>query len=194
MQLAAESIIEVGRELSEQKEALGHSNFMQWVDAEFEMSQASANRFMQVAERFGSNSSRVINLLPSALYALAAPSTPEPVREAVLERAEAGEREDFSTSRQRFGTISMCVIDYAMENNLEARARAICEADLRLGSAISESAMASAVDRYWRVVAREILHGDGDHSDISHRDADNVDAIAYRALRTRYDFPGNLNG
>ncbi|GAB4067752.1 hypothetical protein GCM10028812_22510 [Ancylobacter sonchi] len=81
-----------------------------------------------------------------------------------------------------------------MKNNLEARARAICEADLRLGSAISEYALASAVDRYWPVVAHEMLHGEGNHSDIRHRDGNNVDAVAYRALRTRCDIPGNLNG
>ncbi len=32
MQLAAESIIEVGRELIEQKAALGHGNFGTWIE------------------------------------------------------------------------------------------------------------------------------------------------------------------
>ena len=91
MQLAAESIIEVGRELIEQKRLLGHGNFLPWIEAEFGMSGVSASRFMNVAEQFGSKSFTVKDLPPTALYALAAPSTPEPVRAEVLERAASGE-------------------------------------------------------------------------------------------------------
>lgn len=92
MQLAAESIIEVGRELIEQKKALGHGNFLPWIEAEFGMSQDTAGRFMNVAGRLGDKFRSVRNMPATALYALAAPSTPEPVREAVLERAASGEK------------------------------------------------------------------------------------------------------
>jgi hypothetical protein len=92
MQLAAESIIEVGRELIEQKKALGHGNFLPWIESEFGMSQSSSDRLMQVAKTFGEKLPIVGNLGVTALYALAAPSTPEPVREAVLERAAGGEK------------------------------------------------------------------------------------------------------
>ncbi len=92
MQLAAESIIEVGRELIEQKAALGHGSFLPWIEAEFGMSGVSSSRFMNVAEQFGSKSFIVKDLPPTALYALAAPSTPEPVRTEVLERASNGEK------------------------------------------------------------------------------------------------------
>jgi len=88
MQLAAESIIEVGRELIAQKKELGHGNFLPWIESEFKMSSNSAMRYMQVATEFGDKFSTVENLAPSVLYALAAPSTPEPV----LERAAAGEK------------------------------------------------------------------------------------------------------
>lgn len=91
MQLAAESIIEVGRELIEQKKQLGHGNFLPWIEAEFGMSADSAGRFINVATRLGTEFRTVRNLAPTALYALAAPSTPEPVRTEVLERAAAGE-------------------------------------------------------------------------------------------------------
>lgn len=91
MQLAAESIIEVGRELIEQKKQLGHGNFLPWIEAEFGMSGVSASRMMNVAIECGDKSFTVKHLAPTALYALAAPSTPEPVRTEVLERAASGE-------------------------------------------------------------------------------------------------------
>lgn len=47
---------------------------------------------MRVAAEFGGNSERVTNLSFRALYALAAPSTPESVREEVIERASKGEK------------------------------------------------------------------------------------------------------
>jgi phage N-6-adenine-methyltransferase len=47
---------------------------------------------MQVAERFGGDEIYQIDkFAPSALYLLAAPSTPEPAREEAIARAEAGE-------------------------------------------------------------------------------------------------------
>lgn len=92
MQLAAESIIEVGRELIQQKKDLGHGNFLAWIDAEFGMSTRTSQNFISVAERFSDKYATVAHLAPTALYALAAPSTPEPVREQVLERAASGEK------------------------------------------------------------------------------------------------------
>lgn len=79
MQLAAESIIEVGRELIQQKKDLGHGNFLAWIEAEFGMSQDNAQRYMRIADEFGDNTARVRHLSFSAFAALAAPSTPEPV-------------------------------------------------------------------------------------------------------------------
>lgn len=92
MQLAAESIIEVGRELSEQQTSMGRGNFLNWIEAEFQMSQRSAYNFMGVHKEFGGKVATVASLPPTALYALAAPSTPEPVRTEVLERAANGEK------------------------------------------------------------------------------------------------------
>lgn len=91
MQLAAESIIEVGRELIEQKKQLGHGNFLPWIEAEFGMSERNAQRYMQIATEFSSNTTRVSHLSFRALAALAAPSTQPEVRTEVLERAAAGE-------------------------------------------------------------------------------------------------------
>lgn len=91
MQLAAESVVEIGKMLNEQKESLGHSNFMLWIDSEFDMSQSSANKMMAVARELGDKFVTVTNLGTKALYALAAPSS-EPIREEALERAAGGEK------------------------------------------------------------------------------------------------------
>jgi len=41
---------------------------------------------MSVAESYGGKSNNLLNLTPAVLYGLAAPSTPEPVREIVEAR------------------------------------------------------------------------------------------------------------
>ncbi|MCK0197755.1 DUF3102 domain-containing protein [Ancylobacter sp. 6x-1] len=92
MQLAAESIIEVGRELIQQKKDIGHGNFLAWIEAEFGMSDQTARNMMRVADLYGDKVKSVLDLPATALYALAAPSTPDPVREAVIERAATGEK------------------------------------------------------------------------------------------------------
>lgn len=91
MTRAAQDIIEVGRDLADQKRALGHGNFLPWIESEFAMSEWTARNFMNVHEKFG-KSGIIPDLNPTALYALAAPSTPEPVRTEVLERAANGEK------------------------------------------------------------------------------------------------------
>lgn len=92
MQLAAESIIEVGRELIEQKKALGHGNFLPWIEAEFGMSDRTARRFISVANNMSGKLASLSNLGREAIYALAAPETPPEVREQVEERASKGEK------------------------------------------------------------------------------------------------------
>lgn len=92
MRRSAEDIIAIGRKLAEVKERLGHGRFLDWLDAEFGWHRVTANRFMQVAEVFADlEMSQIVTFAPSALYLLAAPSTPESVRAEVLVRAAAGE-------------------------------------------------------------------------------------------------------
>lgn len=86
------TIIETGRDLISIKDKLEHGLFLAWLEAEFGMTRMSANRYMQAAEHFGSKCNTVLHLPPTAVYQLAAPSTPEPVREEVIQRLEAGER------------------------------------------------------------------------------------------------------
>ena len=88
----AQDIIEIGRRLIAVKALLPHGAFIDWLTAEFGWHRATANRFIQVAQQFGDKDlSQIATFDPSALYLLAAPSTPEAVREEAIERASAGE-------------------------------------------------------------------------------------------------------
>ncbi len=79
MKRTAEDIIEIGRDLISAKERIGHGGFGVWLEAEFQMSDSAATKFMQVADRFGDKNVIITDLKPSILYMLAAPSVPEPV-------------------------------------------------------------------------------------------------------------------
>ena len=68
-QQTAANIIEIGKRLKMAKEHVGHGEWGNWIESNFEMSHKTANRFMQAAEQFG-NSSTMTNLNPSKIYAL----------------------------------------------------------------------------------------------------------------------------
>jgi uncharacterized protein YukE len=88
-----EDIIEIGRELTAVKAELPHWQSLPWIAAEFEMTKDTAQNFMSVFDRFGKNGNfPFLNLKPSILYALSAPSTPETVVDKAIEKAEAGEK------------------------------------------------------------------------------------------------------
>ena len=92
MRTSAQSVIDIGVKLIEVKARLGYGNFGPWLKAEFDWSVPSAARFMQVAVRFGDGTIyQIDNFAPSALYALAAPSTPEEARQEAIARASNGE-------------------------------------------------------------------------------------------------------
>jgi hypothetical protein len=86
-----ENIVEIGRRLAECKGLVGHKNWGCWLDREFGWSDRAAQRFMRVHE-LAAKSDKLSDLdLPvSALYLLAAPSTPAPVCDEILERAKTG--------------------------------------------------------------------------------------------------------
>jgi hypothetical protein len=75
-------------------------NFLPWIEAEFGMHENTARNFMRVAEMFG-KSTTVVDLPPTVLYALAAPSTPEdaPGRTAAFRNCREAQRSTKSTSR-----------------------------------------------------------------------------------------------
>ena len=95
----AQDIIDIGRKLTEVKQRLEHGQFGAWLQAEFSWTDRTAQRFMQVAEKFGENR-HVVEFAPSALYLLAAPSAPDEAREEALRRAEQGEAITHKTARQ----------------------------------------------------------------------------------------------
>lgn len=86
-------IIEIGRRLTDAKRIAGHGNWLPWLEREFGWTEMTAQRFMQVHDNLALKSNKLLDLeLPiSGLYLLAAPSTPDEAREAVIQRVEAGE-------------------------------------------------------------------------------------------------------
>jgi hypothetical protein len=85
-------VIKIGEHLTEAKEICGHGNWLPWLDREFAWKERSARNFMRVFELSKSATVADLDIPVRALYLLAAPSTPTPVVEKVIERAKAGEK------------------------------------------------------------------------------------------------------
>src|SRR6516165_5121103 len=88
-----EDVVAIGRYLDQAQKHAGHGTWLAWIQTEFGWSDQTARRFIHVYEF--TRDSKFNNLLNSdlplsALYQLAAPKTPEEVREAIAERIEAG--------------------------------------------------------------------------------------------------------
>jgi hypothetical protein len=109
MRLSFESIVQIGQKLKTVKEQLGHGYFRDWLKAEFNWGAWTATKFMQVAERFEGTNYSHLDIAPSALYDLAAPSTPQAAREEALTRAASGESITHTTAKaikQKYATPS----------------------------------------------------------------------------------------
>jgi len=88
-----ESLMAMGECLTAVKDRLGHGNFMGWIDAEFNMSDRTAQKLMRLYERFKSEPGSDLGAFDlSALYALSAAKTPAAAVDAALARAESGQR------------------------------------------------------------------------------------------------------
>lgn len=83
------SVMGIGDALIRVKGLLAHGQFEEWCRVEFGMSERTAQNMMNVARTFAGKSAKISLLSDSTLYLLAAPSTPEPVREAVIAQAES---------------------------------------------------------------------------------------------------------
>lgn len=88
----SESIVEIGQHLIRVKQQLPHGAFLPWLTAEFGWSDRTARNFMQVAEVFGGKSEIISDFAPTALIALASPSTPEDVRIDLTHLAAIGQK------------------------------------------------------------------------------------------------------
>lgn len=88
-----EKIIQIGKNLLDVKEILPRGMFLPWIRSEFGMSQPTASRFMQAADRFGDKVFTVntLSISASALYLLASTSTSQEAVDETFQRAEAGE-------------------------------------------------------------------------------------------------------
>jgi hypothetical protein len=84
-------VIEIGRRLTEAKALAGRGGWLPWLEDEFSWTDDTALNYMRVYELSKSRNFRDLSLPVSALYLLAAPSTPEMARGEVIARAEAGE-------------------------------------------------------------------------------------------------------
>ena len=91
MRRTSHDIIIIGQKLIEVKQHLGHGSFMNWLKSEFSWSVSTATKFMRVGEQFKFVNFTNLNINASALYLVAAPSTPQEARAEVLERASLGE-------------------------------------------------------------------------------------------------------
>lgn len=84
-----QSAVAIGERLIGVKRFLAHGLFGDWCATEFHMSQKTAENMMNVAREFGDKIETVSILTDSAMYMLAAPSTPEPARQQAIEEAQA---------------------------------------------------------------------------------------------------------
>ena len=89
----AQDIWEVGKKLNKVRSQLEHGQFEGWLSAEFGWSRRTAYNFINVYEAFSESTNFAqLDIATSALYKLAAPSTPPSVRNKFLDKAEKGEK------------------------------------------------------------------------------------------------------
>ncbi len=86
----AQTVWEIGENLSEVKACLQHGQFESWLNAEFEWSSRTAQRFLQVYERFKNDNLADLKISASAIYEMASPSTPDTLTKVALEAAKDG--------------------------------------------------------------------------------------------------------
>ena len=86
-----DGIAKIGEALIRAKAALPHGTFLPWLQAEFDWTERTAQNFMSVAERFGTNPKRVSYLPLATVYRLASPSTPDDLRDRIVGQIDNGE-------------------------------------------------------------------------------------------------------
>lgn len=96
----ANNIIEIGHKLHEVKRIIGHGHFGHWLKTEFNWSVATATRMMQASQHFKNVNLTNLNFSPSAIYLLAAPSTPTQARTEALNKAEQGQPITYTLAKQ----------------------------------------------------------------------------------------------
>jgi hypothetical protein len=99
---AAQDIWEVGQKLVEVRSCLKHGQFEVWLRAEFGWSHRTAYNFINVYEAFGEAANFAkLDIAASALYLLAAPSTPQSERDEFFQQAKAGEKITYKSVQKK---------------------------------------------------------------------------------------------
>lgn len=101
-ELLNRTIFEVGAALARIKDRLPHGQFGRWLAAEFGLTERSAQNYMNAAALVA-KSETVSVLQPKTVYLLASPSTPEPTRQEIIERFDAGEPIPDRTVKEMIG-------------------------------------------------------------------------------------------
>lgn len=122
LQRSAQDIWEIGQRLADVRDELKHGQFEAWLKAEFNWSRRTAYNFINVYETFGERANLAqLDIASSALYLLAAPSTPENIREEYLLKAYDGEkithkelRSDIKQKKQKSNSPEVKQEDYTI--------------------------------------------------------------------------------
>ena len=94
----ARNLIEIGRHLAAAKSEVGHGNWANWLDENFQWTERTARNFMALAERFGDNP-EFATFKPSTLQAmLSLPAGDE--EKFIAEQADAGRPVETQSARQ----------------------------------------------------------------------------------------------
>lgn len=108
MHRTALGIVRIGESLADVQGRLaryGKGSFQAWLEIEFGWGVSTAYRFIHVYERFGVYANLAqMKIAASALYVLAAPSTPEGARAEAVDRAQAGETITHRTAQGIIGS------------------------------------------------------------------------------------------
>lgn len=96
----AQNLIDIGNKLQEVKQILAHGEFGNWLNKEFNWSLSTAAKMMQASKQFKNVNFTDLNLSLSAIYLLAAPSTPDSARVEALSRASQGESISFTLAKK----------------------------------------------------------------------------------------------
>lgn len=82
------NILEVGKHLDAVKTRLDHGQWGEWLKAEFDLTDRSAQRYMQAWHTYGERPESAALLTSSALMLLSSDTVPEPAREEVETKAK----------------------------------------------------------------------------------------------------------
>ena len=101
--ISAEGVLKIGKRLALAQELLankGNGTFVKWIEDRLGMSFKSAYRAIEAAGKFGEFVNLTSSFDASAMYLLAADSTPDDVFQAAIELAEKGEKVTHKIAKQ----------------------------------------------------------------------------------------------